>query len=83
MRTTINVDSGRAYKIGKLKIALIHKNVVYTQSKNCLIVIHIKETTIALFPGLLKQGWRLEIATPKHKFRFTRGESDRRTDRVD
>lgn len=61
------------YDLGKRVwfLAIVYREVFTTQSKNCLGVLHIGMTATAILPGLLKQGWRLELFTPYHKFRFS------------
>ena len=46
-------------------------NVITTQAKNCYC---IQIGTMAMYFGN-KQGWRLELFTPFHIFRFTNVES--------
>lgn len=53
-----------------LRLFTVYRDVFATESKNCLGVVHIRMTVIAIWQGARKQGFRLELFTPYHKFRF-------------
>ena len=68
----IGKDSDYQHGGWKMKLLNVYRGVYYTQSKNCLCMVHIGMIAVAVFPGARKQGWRLEVMTPYHKLRFSR-----------
>ena len=53
----------------------IDKGIYYTQAYNCWGCIHVGMRVIYI--GRKKgYGWRLELFTRYHKFRFSRGKED-------
>lgn len=53
----------------------IHRDVTYTQAKGCLFCLHVG--SVAVYFGTTKNGRgpRLELFTPLHRFRWSRGHS--------
>jgi hypothetical protein len=70
-------EQNRLDCIGELikekNIIKIQRDVIYTQAKNCRLCLHIG--TVAIFIGhQYKEGLRIELLTPFHKFRIYKGE---------
>lgn len=54
----------------------IRHNVEYTQAYGCRFCLHIGATAIYFGSGVKGAGPRLEICTPLHWFRWSRGFKD-------
>lgn len=48
----------------------IDRNVEYAQAANCVLCIHIGTTAVFLGTGAGGFGGRLELFTPRHRFRW-------------
>lgn len=50
-------------------------NVAYTQARNCLACLHVGSVAIYLLPGSgYDSAHRLELFTPRQRFRFSPGQ---------
>lgn len=47
------------------------RNVASTQAKGCFGCLHVGEVAVYIWPGFpVAYGWRLELLTPLHRFRW-------------